>query len=120
MKKKEIINKVGKELYIATDILDIQGGSLSEQYMSIDALISYLSNVKMYGATHLKFEGETEYDNHTNLEELIIQPITIEIESNLAFAERLVREGEAKRAREALQERVEKAELNRLKQKYEK
>jgi hypothetical protein len=80
--KKQIIRDIN-EIIIDTDYL-----SGAEPY-PIDTLLSNLNESKGKGATHIKFNGTCEWDNPSNVEEVFVQCVQVDLETDEEFKERL-------------------------------
>mgnify|MGYP003676937523 CR=1 FL=1 len=113
MEKRIIVNQIGKEKELVAEY------SCGNVVGKLDEIIDFLIDAKNSGATHIEFDGVTEYDCNTCLEELTIKTVTITEESDKDFLKRK-KELEIS-AQNSLMwtKNLELQELARLKKKYE-
>ena len=112
MEKLELTKDIGECQEVDTD------NYIKDKPFDIKKMISFLVEAEMNGATHIKFSGETDFDNHNNLETLWIQPVEVKLESDEAFQKRIEEEKkkEEKEKNEIKEKELE--ELKRLQEKY--
>ena len=72
MKKEIIVKNIGKEKEYDTDYF------YNDKRADINELIDFLNEAKKQGATFIEFSGQAEYDSCSSLEEVRLQPVTLE------------------------------------------
>ena len=114
MEKRIIITQIGNEKELQTDY---EYGN--NDRTRIDEIIDFLIDAKNSGATHIEFDGVTEYDTNHCLEELTIKTVSITEESDVDFKKRKEAVEIASQNSLMWVEKLELQELERLKAKYE-
>tara|TARA_R110002167_G_C12522887_1_gene638363 strand:+ start:561 stop:905 length:345 start_codon:yes stop_codon:yes gene_type:complete len=114
MEKRIIITQIGNEKELQTDY---EYGN--NDRTRIDEIIDFLIDAKNSGATHIEFDGVTEYDTNHCLEELTIKTVTITEESSADLKKRKEAVEIASQNSLMWVEKLELQELERLKAKYE-
>jgi hypothetical protein len=113
MEKVIIITVVGKDKEIPADYY------CGDERTNINEVIEFLLDAKQQGATHVEFDGDSEYESTSGLNSLTITTVTVVLESDDDFKTRELAEQEVKKQHFIKHENSEKELLKRLKQKYE-